>query len=208
MSKKPADRRIIRTNRIIRDTLTELMTEKGFEGITVNELTARADINRGTFYLHYRDKYDLLEKSEAELICKISRILSASQKLSPEETLAHISRDEPFPFLLKLIEYISDNASFINTLLGPKGDPSFQVKLKEVLKETLVKKSHQLKKEEMLVPPDYLIAYVSSAYLGLIQHWLESGMKESSREISLILQRISLLGPGKAAGLFSTSSKS
>lgn len=43
MPEKPVDRRIIRTNRLIRDTLTELMEEKGFEGITVNELAAKAD---------------------------------------------------------------------------------------------------------------------------------------------------------------------
>lgn len=202
---KKTDRRIIRTNRIIRDTLTELMKEKGFEGITVNELTAKADINRGTFYLHYRDKQDLLEQSEDEIITGINKILSASQKLSPEEILYYNSHDEPFPFIVKLFEYISDNSSFIKTLLGPKGDPSFQVKLKEVLRKTLLKKSHQLKKEAMMAPPDYLIAYVSSAYLGLIQQWLESGMKESPRNISLILLRINLSGPGKAAGLLNTS---
>ena len=205
MPEKPVDRRIIRTNRLIRDTLTELMKEKGFEGITVNELTAKADINRGTFYLHYRDKQDLLEQSEDEIINEISKILSASQKISPEETLHYGSHDEPFPFIIKLFDYIKDNSSFIKTLLGPKGDPSFQVKLKEVLRKTLLKKSHQLRKEEMMVPPDYLIAYVCSAYLGLIQHWLESGMKESPRDISLILLRINLSGPGKAAGLLKTS---
>ncbi len=201
---KKTDRRIIRTNRIIQDTLTELMKEKGFERITVNELTAKADINRGTFYLHYRDKQDLLEQSEDEIITGINKILVAAQKLSPEEILYYNSHDEPFPFIVKLFEYISDNSSFIKTLLGPKGDPSFQVKLKEVLRKTLLKKSHQLKKEDMMAPPDYLIAYVSSAYLGLIQHWLESGMKESPRDISLILLRINLSGPGKAAGLLNT----
>ncbi|MFX4263816.1 TetR/AcrR family transcriptional regulator [Pelotomaculum propionicicum] len=205
MPEKTTDRRIIRTNRLIRDTLTELMKEKGFEGITVNELTAKADINRGTFYLHYRDKQDLLEQSEDEIIKKITKILSAAQQLSPEETLYYNSHDEPFPFIVKLFEYIKDNSSFIKTLLGPKGDPSFQVKLKEVLRKTLLKKSHQLKKEEMMVPPDYLIAYLCSAYLGLVQHWLESGMKESPRDISLVLLRINLLGPGKASGLLSTS---
>lgn len=201
---KKTDRRIIRTNRIIQDTLTELMKEKGFERITVNELTAKADINRGTFYLHYRDKQDLLEQSEDEIITGINKILVAAQKLSPEEILYYNSHDEPFPFIVKLFEYISDNSSFVKTLLGPKGDPSFQAKLKEVLRKTLLKKSHQLKKEDMMAPPDYLIAYVSSAYLGLIQHWLESGMKESPRDISLILLRINLSGPGKAAGLLNT----
>lgn len=201
MPEKTIDRRTIRTNKIIRDTLTELMLEKGFDGITINELTARADINRGTFYLHYRDKQDLLEQSEVEIIKEINKILSVSQQLSPEEALYFNSQNEPFPFLVKLFEYILDNSTFIKILLGPKGDPSFQVKLKELLRKTLLNKAHQFKKEEMMVPSDYLIAYLCSAYLGLIQHWLESGMQESPRHISLILLRLNLLGPGKAAGM-------
>ena len=50
------------------------MEEKGFEAITVSDLTKKADINRGTFYLHYKDKYDLLEQSEEEIFVELDRI--------------------------------------------------------------------------------------------------------------------------------------
>lgn len=59
------DRRIIRTKEAIRDALITLIEEKGFDAVSVINITSRADINRGTFYLHYRDKYDLLEQIEA-----------------------------------------------------------------------------------------------------------------------------------------------
>jgi AcrR family transcriptional regulator len=81
---KPTDRRIVRTKRLIRDALTELMEEKGFEGLTVRDLTEKADINRGTFYLHYQDKYDLLEKSEAEILTEIEKI---TQNIQPKDVL-------------------------------------------------------------------------------------------------------------------------
>ncbi|EEL70861.1 hypothetical protein IGA_00005 [Bacillus cereus HuA3-9] len=55
------DLRVARTKEAIRDALTELINEKGFDSITVKDITARANINRGTFYLHYRDKYDLFD---------------------------------------------------------------------------------------------------------------------------------------------------
>lgn len=54
------DRRIVRTKKDIKETFISLLEEKGFEKISVSDLTEHANINRGTFYLHYQDKYDLL----------------------------------------------------------------------------------------------------------------------------------------------------
>ncbi|MDN3020142.1 TetR/AcrR family transcriptional regulator [Paenibacillus sp. BSR1-1] len=199
MSDKAADRRVIRTKRMIRDALTELMEEKGFEGITVRDLTEKASINRGTFYLHYRDKYDLLEQSEEEIISGIRQLVN---NIKPKEAVSFTSQDEPFPIILKLFEYFQENASFMKVILGPKGDAAFQGKMKELIKKTFFQKiAEDLKIEEMLVPADYLISYVSSAHLGVIQHWLQSGMEKSPREMTLILTKMTLYGPGHVAGL-------
>jgi AcrR family transcriptional regulator len=199
---RQTDRRIIRTKRMIRDALTELMKEKGFEGITVRDLTTKADINRGTFYLHYQDKYDLLEQSEDEIIMEIEKIAFSLQNLSGKDGLSFFNQNEPIPFLVKLFEYFLNNSAFIKVILGPKGDPSFQVKIKEVMKKNILQNlSKRFKQEKMLVPEDYFFAYVSSAHLGVIQHWLNSGMKETPLEISFILTRMVFLGPGHVAGL-------
>jgi AcrR family transcriptional regulator len=56
------DRRIVKTKRLLENALVKLMIEKGFDKISIKDLTEEADINRGTFYLHYKDKYDLLEQ--------------------------------------------------------------------------------------------------------------------------------------------------
>ncbi|WP_277408505.1 TetR/AcrR family transcriptional regulator [Lacrimispora xylanisolvens] len=56
------DRRIKKTRQLIMDTFIDLLSEKEFEKITINDIAERADINRGTVYLHYMDKYDLLDK--------------------------------------------------------------------------------------------------------------------------------------------------
>ena len=64
MAKKDGseDLRIKRTQRAIKDAFYSLVEEKGFEHITVKDITERAMISRNTFYLHYEDKYDLLNK--------------------------------------------------------------------------------------------------------------------------------------------------
>lgn len=90
----------------------------------------------------------------------------------------------------------------MKVVLGPRGDASFQVKLKELIKKTFLQNIvANIKKEEMLVPVEFLIAYVSSAHLGVIQHWLENGMEKSPREMAMILSRTTLLGPRYVAGL-------
>ncbi|MCR2803953.1 TetR/AcrR family transcriptional regulator [Paenibacillus soyae] len=200
MDEQAVDRRVSRTKRMIRDALTELMEEKGFDGITVKDLTARADINRGTFYLHYKDKYDLLEQSEAELIAEISALAASSFLRVATNYNKQVSEWTLLPFVEKLFELLQENADFMRVVLGPKGDPSFQKKLKEVIRE----RSLPILKTiggELLVPAEYLTAYVSSAHLGVIQNWLESGMKTPPKEMALFLAQMTLLGPGYVAGV-------
>jgi AcrR family transcriptional regulator len=64
----PTDRRIRKTRAALKKSLTTLMQQKQIKDISVRELTELADVNRGTFYLHYKDVFDLLEQSEADLL--------------------------------------------------------------------------------------------------------------------------------------------
>ena len=58
------DRRVRRTQKLLKESLVQLMSEKAFKDITIKDITERADLNRGTFYLHYSDTYDLLTARE------------------------------------------------------------------------------------------------------------------------------------------------
>ena len=195
---KKTDKRKVRTKRLIRDALTELMEDKGFEGLTVRDLTEKAEINRGTFYLHYQDKYDLLGKSEAEILTEIVKI---TQLIQPKDVLT-FNQNTALPFIIKLFELFHENSSFMKVILGPKGDAKFQGKLRDIIKKTFLQNViSKIKKDEMLVPADYLFSYVSSAHLGVIQHWLETGMEKTPQEMAMILSRITFLGPGHVAGI-------
>jgi AcrR family transcriptional regulator len=192
------DRRSIRTKQLIREAFTELMEEKGFEGLTVRDLTEKAKINRGTFYLHYQDKYDLLEKCEDEILAEIEKI---TQEINTNDVL-NFNQSTPLPFIIKLFELFYENSSFMKVILGPKGDASFQGKLRDIIKKTFFQNViSKISKDELLVPIDYLFSYISSAHLGVIQHWLESGMEKTPQELAMILSKITLLGPGYVAGL-------
>jgi AcrR family transcriptional regulator len=206
MLKAPDDRRAVRTRRMIRNALSELIEEKGYNNISITDLTARADINRGTFYLHYTDKYDLLEQVENEVIQEIyDEVKSAgSLDVNSMEFINNLnSADMPMPFMIKIFEYLMENSKFVKAILGPKGDPKFHIKLKNLIESNLFENNPVsiYKKDAMLIPTEYFISYVLSAHLGVIQQWLHSGMDKSPDEMTLILSKMFLLGPFKVSGI-------
>lgn len=200
MAKVINDRRTIRTKKMIRNALSELIEEKGFNDISVTDLTKRADINRGTFYLHYTDKYDLLEKVENEVIQEIQE---QTKDIDSINLLNIDALNEPLPFMIKLFEYFKENSNFMKAILGPKGDPIFHSKIKKFIETNLFEKglSKTFNKENMLVPEEYFISYVLSAHLGVVQQWVESGMKKSPKDMASILTKLFLLGPFGVIGL-------
>lgn len=68
------DRRSDKTKKLLENALIKLIIEKGFDRISIKDLTEEADINRGTFYIHYKDKYDLLELKEEEVLKEFKEI--------------------------------------------------------------------------------------------------------------------------------------
>ncbi|WP_458354418.1 TetR/AcrR family transcriptional regulator [Peribacillus frigoritolerans] len=197
------DLRVIRTKNSIRNALVELIEEKGFEAITVKDITMKAKINRGTFYAHYQDKFDLMTKCQEEIMQEMSNI--AKQNLP--DVIAELGTDspinKPFTVFVSIFEYLNVNGEFMKAVLGPKGDLSFQTKIKDFMLKTLLENNQNsiLKAENLLVPGHYLISYIASAHIGVIQQWLDSGRKESPQEMARILSTITVNGPFFAAGV-------
>lgn len=208
--KSPNDRRAIRTKKLIRNALSDLIEEKGYNNISITDLAARADINRGTFYLHYTDKYDLIEQVENEVI---QELIEQVEGVSYED-IAGIDfsnnidpESKPMPFMIKIFEYLRENSKFMKAMLGPKGDPKFHIKLKNLLETNIFGKNlaNALKNQTLMVPEEYFVSYILSAHLGVIQQWLYDGMKKSPEEMSMILAKMFFLGPFKVTGLKQTS---
>ncbi|MFF5997099.1 TetR/AcrR family transcriptional regulator [Lysinibacillus sp. KU-BSD001] len=199
MAASKQDRRVVKTKKEIRQAFTTLLEEKSFDAITVQDLTERANINRGTFYLHYQDKYDLLEQCEDEILEKLREI---GKNLSVSDLRSLLKEEMYFPLFVRFFECFQENAPFMRVILGPNGDPSFHGKMKQVMLDNLW--SHFISKmdtSKFAIPIDILTTYVSSAHLGVVQHWLNEGMKQSPKEITAILIKIITKGPLEAVGL-------
>jgi hypothetical protein len=118
------------------------------------------------------------------------------------ELSEYARKDEPYPTMVGIFEEIARNASFFKLMFGPKGDPAYILQYQELMINHIFSKMNYYKPngEGFLVPMDYLIAYIASANLGLVMHWIRTGMNQSPEELGLILVRIFNHGPLATAG--------
>ena len=114
MKESTVDRRIRKTKHQLRQSLTALLKEKPVQDITVRELADLADINRGTFYLHYRDVYDLLNQIEEELLGELESVL---EKYQPGNILPNISK-----IFTEVYELVQRNSEIVGILMGDNGE--------------------------------------------------------------------------------------
>ncbi|WP_436664166.1 TetR/AcrR family transcriptional regulator C-terminal domain-containing protein [Alicyclobacillus acidoterrestris] len=173
------DLRILRTRRLLRDAFVELLEEMDVEKITVNRLAERATINRVTFYLHYRDIPDMMDKLAEEMIEDIQQITRDQISKSPTGVV-----DEQV-LLTALLEHIAQNEKFYKAVLATKRIPIFMERLlkflSEVITERLEKVESNSDSSTANIQKDIAIWYGSSALIGVIVSWLQHDMPYTPR---------------------------
>ena len=178
------------------------MEERGFDGFSVNDLCARADLNRGTFYNHFRDKDALLATLEDEVVADLDRLQERMQDLTVRKLLAYRARRQPLPLLVDLFDYLRDQGDFLHAVLGPGGDVRFGPRLRDAVCTNLIQSIlHERYRNNPEPFVQYYVAFFASAYLGVIQRWIETGMRESSEEMALIAMRLFFIKPGESITL-------
>jgi len=177
------DRRIAKTKILLENSLIRLMIEKGFDKISIKDLCEEADINRGTFYLHYKDKYDLLEQKEDEILKGFIKIVTNIVEKHPKNFILPANKEILLHIFTNIYIYAKENADFMRVLLGTNGDLNFQMKIRNFIESCLVQ-NIAIKHEIEKLPIKYIATIASSAQLGIIQKWLKSGMEETPQELA------------------------
>lgn len=184
------DRRILKTRSVIKESLTLLMKEKSFDKITIKDITDKANINRATFYLHYMDKYDLLEQSQNDILNEIREVLADAFKIFNPQSLPIQDANTIIPFISCVYECIGKNSDFVKVILGGNGDLNFQLKFKNLIEELIKKISVIKTPDAFCIPLKYLIETATSMHIGIISRWLEDGMIETPSELACITSNI------------------
>jgi AcrR family transcriptional regulator len=194
------DLRVIKTKRAIREALLKLVKEKDFAKVSVRDLCAYAEINRGTFYLHYQDKYDLLERIEQELLHTLRDMMTRRMAYKMEHLNSH--PDFLLRFATELFRYVNTEAEVFSMLLLDSVSPTFPNKLKDVIRSNFIRvqKKKEFDPSALSIPFDYLMAYATSANIGLMQQWLAEGRKNPPEKMAEVLVTITMIGPVRALG--------
>lgn len=195
--KKGIDPRVKRTRYLLREALLVLIKEKGFDAITIRDLTEGAKINRSTFYQHFHDKYDLLDQTIDEML------LSLLTYVAPKSMEEFTNDDETIPVFLRMFEFISEHAFFFQVMTGENGVPYFQRRLQSMMRRFMDEKLDQLHPDpkKMTIPKEILIHYISYANFGLVSYWLENDMQYSANYMAKQLSQLTMRGPFFTSGL-------
>ncbi|PHK48705.1 TetR/AcrR family transcriptional regulator [Staphylococcus edaphicus] len=162
------DRRVRKSQQAIKTSFLQLLSEHDFENITVQQLADLADINRGTFYAYYVDKYDLLENMENEKIEDLQTFLKELYQLEKQST----SMDMVKNIMSYLIEHIDENIDFYQLMFDLGKVSMLQEKLYSLIYNHLsTYKGTDNKIGNM--PFDYFMSYVSGAGISILKHWVK-----------------------------------
>lgn len=183
------DQRTRITKMMIRKALTGLMAQKPIQNISVKELCAQAGINRGTFYAHYMDIYDLMEQMEGEMMEDFQKALTPLLTAQQGDLT-------PLRITTAVFECIKENADLCTVTLGPYGDKAFAGRLLSVGREKCVESYRQYFQKASQKEIEYYYAFVSSGCIGLLEKWLGDGMTASAAEMAKMAEGIMLTGIG------------
>ena len=179
--KQGEDRRVTRTRKLLRQALVKRMREKSVSSITVKELCDECDINRGTFYTHYSDVASLLESMETDLFSQLQQTLA---KLSTEEVL---SQQGPSRTMVALFEFLRDNADICAALLCDNGDPAFVERVRMFVRQEVLGEWRKMFSDRDGERQEYTFAFLVSGSIGMLQHWLESGLTLTPEQMAGML---------------------
>ncbi|MEC0184736.1 TetR/AcrR family transcriptional regulator [Paenibacillus peoriae] len=163
MTTDKVDLRIIKTRKAIKESFVKLIQSKGYERITVQDIADEAMINRNTFYLHYVDKPDLMDKLCQQSLEKLNVCLNVSMSI-------HEPNKEMFIAILKnMFEIIERDIVFFKAMLSQNGQTSFSNQLKEALKMFMLSGLGEYRHDTQITIG---IEYMLSGLVGVICLWV------------------------------------
>ena len=172
-----------RTKQNIIDSFWIIAKEKGLQNVSISELMKKAGYNRGTFYVYFFDMNDLLNQAEENIINHLKNKLQDSLSNFDVNNFENLST--------KMVDTFASYDDKLYLLLGINGDSRFIFKIRNEMSNifNIIFSSH--KNSDL---KEYIIIYMSSAFVGVLTHWYESNKKINRIQLADIIYNIATHG--------------
>lgn len=180
MDENITDKRIVKSREKIQNALINLLSTYNFDEISVKDICKLAEISRGTFYLHYQDKYDLVSKYQKSVMVHAKKHFKSHKYENKRD------------FLKQAISFWENEGELLLLLLSSRGSSEIQQLVKSLLQKHMelnllpfITHEHMSQKDER-----YFLVFLSNAILGVLQEWIDNDKQESSNELTDIIDKI------------------
>jgi len=183
---QPLDRRIQRTRQLLHDALFALISERGYESLTVQDITERANLGRTTFYLHYQDKDELLAASIQVLMFEL-------------QTAVEPCVDGKYPYqkwCIRVFEHVAQRPQLYRALLRERGPVDIDDLMRAYFAELFQRNMLDPLKEKNWPPLklELLAAHAAGSLFGLIAWWLNHDISPSAEKMGTIYFQLMIQG--------------
>jgi len=171
-----------KTKQLIQHSFLQLLEQKSFDSITVGDISKAANINRGTFYLHYLDKYDLLNNIEQQIFEDLGNHID---KLQANYSSTQTFEKDQEHLAASLFSSIQAQAPLLKVFLNNHGRAGFHYRFRDAFSKKVRMNLQQNKAFSNLnFSIDYFLAFITSAFLGLIEQWVQNGLDKTPEEMT------------------------
>ncbi len=180
MKEETKDRRIRKTKAQIKNALTRLLMQKDLKDISVSEIADMADINRGTFYLHYRDVYDLFERTENDILENFTGIIAKHRRQAQIPLM---------PVILEMFRYVAANSDIFIAILRTK-ETTFLSRVVEMCRPQDRREWEALTGSGNVEDQQYYYSFIAFGCIALLHQWFQNGMAEQVDYMAAMAERL------------------
>lgn len=181
------DRRIQRTRKLLQKALIELIDERGYDVITIQDIVDQANIGRTTFYKHYNSKDDLFMSCHEAIVSSFQFERLYAHPLSREELL---ERKAP-PRMILAFQHLDETRARLSPIFQGKDGPMILKQIRDrSAKEIEANLRAIVQKADDSIPLDILAGYLAGAQLALVLWWLEKRRAHTPKDIVQALHRL------------------
>jgi len=193
---RPMDRRVQRTRKLLCDSLMALILEEGYDEISIQDITNKANLGRATFYLHFKDKDELL----AEVI---DQFLSDFLENVPQFSQNQWRLDDT-KSIAKLFNFAAEHYDLYRILIIGSGGITASRQLHHMVAENVkacMQKEIDEFNAEPVLPLDFIADFSAGMLLATIYWWLDKDLPYSNEEMAVMFQKVNTLSQDALMGL-------